>query len=93
MPVSRGLVLAAVAAILGGCGSTFSGMPGIGLPAETPPAPAAKPDYPSVGESGGRRDRKAFTAEERVKQETELAKRRAEAAAKKRQEIEQSSQR
>jgi hypothetical protein len=88
--VAAGLALAlAAAGGLSACGSTFGGMPLIGEPEETPPAPAHRAAFPNVLESGSTRTTKPMTAEERAKLEADLVAARTNAAQEMRQRINQ----
>jgi hypothetical protein len=80
------LVLAGAGA-LAGCGSTLGGMPLIGEPEEVPSAPAHRPAFPNVMESGSTRTTKPMTPEERAKLEADLATARSNAAPEMRQHI------
>jgi hypothetical protein len=85
-----GVALACLGAVaLSGCGSTWSGMPLIGEPEQTPPAPKVTADFPNVAESGSTRTTKPLTPEERAKVEAELVTARTKAAQDMRQQINQ----
>lgn len=72
---------------LGGCGSTMSQMPGIGVPPEVPRAPEYAPATPPVGLQAPSRPDKPMSAAERAKLEAELTAARTHAAERKRKEI------
>jgi hypothetical protein len=79
--------LVAIAVALGGCGSTIATMPLIGEPEKVPAAPAVRPDYPHVGESGSTRATRPLTPEERAKVEADLVAARNKAAQETREQI------
>jgi hypothetical protein len=83
-----GSAMVGLSILLAGCGSTIGSMPVIGEPAQTPPAPAVRPNFPAVGVTP-QRPAKAMTAEERVKAEAELTTARTRAADEQRQKINQ----
>ncbi|NIK46205.1 hypothetical protein [Variibacter gotjawalensis] len=69
----------------------MSRAPVIGAPAETPAPTERSSQFPAVGESTVRREGPAMTPEQKAKAEAEMVKRRSDAAAQRRKQIEQAS--
>jgi hypothetical protein len=80
------VLLLAGGALLPGCGSMIASAPLIGEPANAPPPPAVRPDYPPVVRSS-QPSEKPMTEAERASLEAELAAARSNAATQKREQI------
>ncbi|MBN8956211.1 MAG: hypothetical protein J0H17_06445 [Rhizobiales bacterium] len=89
--VLAALVLAAASGGLSGCGSMMASMPLIGEPKNAPPRPEGPTHFPGAFAPTADPSDQAMTAAERDKLKADLMMTRDTAAAKKREEINQSA--